>query len=70
MSGYFLSPEAENDVFEIWRYLAEKATIAFADRTEAVLFDAFETLARNPGIGHERRDVGEVLEGRAGHSTG
>jgi plasmid stabilization system protein ParE len=57
MSGYIISPEAENDAFEIWRYLAEKASVPFADRTEEVLFDAFALLARNPGLGHERRDL-------------
>ena len=57
MSVYVLSPEAEEDVFEIWRYLAEKASIEIANRAEARLYEAFELLAKNPNLGHKRSDL-------------
>ena len=57
MRGYTLSPEAEEDLFQIWRYLAEKASPEIADRIESRLYEAFEMLARNPGLGHKRTDL-------------
>lgn len=35
MSGYVLSSEAVEDVFQIWRYLAEEASVETANRIEA-----------------------------------
>jgi plasmid stabilization system protein ParE len=57
MSGYILSPECEEDLFEIWQYLAVDTGPELADRIEAELFSRFVLLARSPGIGHERRDL-------------
>jgi plasmid stabilization system protein ParE len=57
MSGYILSPEAEEDIFEIWSYLAKEASVALADQVESELFDDFSLLARSPGIGHRRQDL-------------
>lgn len=53
MSSYLLSNEAEEDVFEIWRYLAEKTSVETANRAEARLYEAFELLAKNPNFGSQ-----------------
>ncbi|MEX2301706.1 MAG: type II toxin-antitoxin system RelE/ParE family toxin [Bryobacterales bacterium] len=57
MTAYLVSPQAEQDVFEIWQYLANQASVDFANRVESELFDAFALLARNPGLGHKREDL-------------
>ena len=41
---------------EIWEYIAHD-NIRAADRWIGKLFDAFDTLARNPGVGHKREDL-------------
>ena len=56
MSGYVLGGGAEQDLDEIWEYIAEDSVDA-ADRLLAKLFEAFEELARTPGIGHKREDL-------------
>jgi plasmid stabilization system protein ParE len=56
MSGYVLGTAAELDLDEIWEYIAEDSIDA-ADRWIERLFDAFEKLAQNPGIGHKREDL-------------
>lgn len=56
MSGYVLSREADRDLDELWDYIAEDSVDA-AEHLIANLFDAFESLARNPGIGHTRKDL-------------
>jgi plasmid stabilization system protein ParE len=56
MSGYVLGSAAELDLDEIWEYIAHDSVDA-ADRWIARLFDAFEKLARNPGMGHKREDL-------------
>ena len=52
MKSFVLSPEAEEDIFEIWSYLANEVNVEFADQIESNLFDAFALLSRNPGLGH------------------
>lgn len=56
MSGYVLGRDAEQDLNDLWDYIAEDSVEA-ADRLIAALFDAFEALARNSGIGHKRQDL-------------
>ena len=56
MSKYVLGILAERDLDEIWEYIAQD-TIESADRWVGRLFDAFEAIARNPGIGHTRKDL-------------
>jgi len=56
MTEYVLSTGAELDLNEIWEYIALD-NIRAADRWIGKLFDAFEALARNPGMGHERKDL-------------
>jgi plasmid stabilization system protein ParE len=52
VKAFVLSPEAEEDVWNIWQYLAQEAELAVADRVEATLFAKMELLASMPGIGH------------------
>ena len=57
-SFYVLSPDALQDLQGIWHFVAldnEKA----ADRLEDELFNAFEKLARQLGMGHARPDLTE-----------
>jgi plasmid stabilization system protein ParE len=56
MKEYVLSTGAELDLDEIWEYIAHDNVNA-ADRWIGKLFDAFEAVARNPGIGHKRQDL-------------
>ncbi len=56
MNKYVLNVDAEQDLNEIWEYIADDSIDA-ADRWIAKLFDAFESLAQSPGIGHKREDL-------------
>jgi plasmid stabilization system protein ParE len=56
MTKYVLSTDAELDLDEIWEYIALD-NINAADRWIGQLFDAFDALARNPGMGHRREDL-------------
>jgi plasmid stabilization system protein ParE len=56
MNEYVLGSEAEIDLDEIWEYIAHDSIDA-ADRWMGKLFDAFDAIARNPGIGHKREDL-------------
>jgi plasmid stabilization system protein ParE len=56
VSNYILGPDAALDVDDIWEYIAADSTGA-ADQWIAKLFDAFEAIARVPGIGHKREDL-------------
>ena len=57
MTQYILAPDADEDVFEVWCYLFQKAGLKTANRIESELYDAFEALARTPGQGHPRPDL-------------
>jgi plasmid stabilization system protein ParE len=53
--GYFVSPEANSDIFEIWRRITkDSGKLATVD---AELHAVFEALARMPGQGHGREDL-------------
>lgn len=56
MMAYVLGRDAERDLDAIWDYIAEENLDA-ADRTLNELFEAFELLAKNPRIGHKRKDL-------------
>ncbi len=47
---------AEQDLEAIWDYIADDSVDA-ADHWVARLFDAFDALAQNPGMGHKREDL-------------
>jgi plasmid stabilization system protein ParE len=58
MPGYVLSPDALQDLQDIWDFIAFDNVNA-ADQLEDELFDAFEKLARRPQIGHFRSDLSD-----------
>ena len=58
MSAYILSPDALQDLEDIWDFIAFDNPSA-ADRLEDEFFNAFEKLARQPRMGHSRLDVTE-----------
>ena len=56
MAVYVLSPEALEDLQNIWDFVASDSVNA-ASKLQDRLFDAFESLARFPGQGHTRTDL-------------
>ncbi len=58
MTRYTFTPEAEDDVDEIWEYIAED-DIGSADRVIGEIHEAVETLADLPGMGHRRDDLAD-----------
>ena len=56
MNRYVLSVDAEQDLNEIWEYIAQDNKDA-ADSWIEKLFDAFHALAFAPGMGHNREDL-------------
>jgi plasmid stabilization system protein ParE len=56
VSGYRLTPSAENDLFEIWSYIARDSTDA-ANRVEEAIYDACRLLAGSPNVGQVRPDL-------------
>ena len=53
---FVLSPEALDDLDQIWLYIAED-DIPAADRIEHEIREAIKVLAERPEIGHFRRDL-------------
>jgi len=56
---YRLSALAEQDLEEIWSYVAEDASPAAADRLIDAIIDRFELLAEQPRMGRLRPEFGE-----------
>ena len=56
MADHFYSPEARLDLLEIWEYIARDDLDA-ADQVEQEIRLAVLQLARNPELGHLRRDL-------------
>ncbi|MGA2186491.1 MAG: type II toxin-antitoxin system RelE/ParE family toxin [Bryobacteraceae bacterium] len=56
MDSYQVSAEAQNDLFEIWRRIAEDS-IELADRIEGEFHELFSSIGRMPGHGHRRKDL-------------
>ncbi len=56
MKGYEFSPEARDDLQEIWIFVAGDSPAA-ADKLEADIYKACEILAENPRLGHKRTDL-------------
>jgi len=57
--AYRLSALAEQDLEEIWFYVAEDASPATADRLIDTIFDRFELLVQQPRMGRNRPEFGE-----------
>jgi plasmid stabilization system protein ParE len=69
---YRLSAIAEEDLDEIWSYVAEDASPTTADRLSDANFDRFELLVEQPRMGRNRPEFGRVfvpLSSRAMSST-
>lgn len=56
MADHFFSPQARRDLVEIPEYIARENLDA-ADRVEQEIQQAILMLARNPELGHLRRDL-------------
>ena len=56
MKSYRLTPAAEDDLFDIWAYIAADNCDA-ADHLESDLVVACQRLAERPELGHFRRDL-------------
>jgi plasmid stabilization system protein ParE len=56
MSEYEISGQAELDLSDIWRYIAEDSPDA-ADRVEEAIFDACRLVAENPLIGRMQPEL-------------
>lgn len=54
--SYEVSAEAQDDLFEIWRRIAEDS-LDLAYRIQAEFYALFESLARMPHQGHARKDL-------------
>ncbi len=58
MFPYVLSPNVLQDLQDIWDFIAADNAPA-ADKLEDEFFEAFEILAKRPGMGHTRSDLTE-----------
>ncbi len=56
MKPYSLSLGADQDLDEIWKYIA-RDSIEAADRWIDTLYEAFDFISRTPGCGHARSDL-------------
>ena len=55
----FVLARAYRDISEIWNYIAADNPAA-ADELEEQFFEAIKLLGEQPGIGHQRADVGDT----------
>ena len=67
MGEYRLSPRAERDLEEIWRYTEGRWSAAQADRYTGALIDMIEELAADPAKG---RPVDDIRPGYRKRSAG
>jgi plasmid stabilization system protein ParE len=56
MSSYLLTPQAEDDLFTVWSYIAQDDVVA-ADRVEAQIYEACAFLSSASQAGHIRSDL-------------
>jgi antitoxin ParD1/3/4 len=56
MSRYQFTPQAADDLLDIWTFIAGDSPEA-ADRVEAAVFRACDLLADSPFMGRTRKDV-------------
>ena len=66
---YRLSTLAEQDLDEIWSYVAEDASPATADRFIDAIIDRFELLAEQPRMGRLRPEFGEAFDRSPSRTT-
>ena len=53
---YDVSAEAQNDLFEIWRRIAQDS-VELANRIDGEFHELFASLGRMPRQGHTRKDL-------------
>jgi len=56
MSEFVLHPDAVKDLEEIWEYIADD-NLEAADRIREEIYDAIQSLAPFPYVGHSRPDL-------------
>jgi plasmid stabilization system protein ParE len=56
--AYVLSPEALQDLQDLWDFIAAD-NVTVADKLENELFEVFGRLAQRPRMGHTRSDLTE-----------
>jgi plasmid stabilization system protein ParE len=59
MSEYQFTPQATDDLFEIWSYIA-RDSIEAANRVEVAICEACEFVAATPLGGHVRKDLSDL----------
>ena len=57
--SYRLSALAEQDLEDIWSYVAEDASPSIADQLIDTIFDRFDLLVDQPRMGRNRPEFGE-----------
>ena len=60
MSGYVLTPTAQQDLLQIRDYYWEQAGYRIARQVLTEFVGAFQFLGRTPGAGHKREDLAEA----------
>ncbi|MFZ1007901.1 MAG: type II toxin-antitoxin system RelE/ParE family toxin [Candidatus Sulfotelmatobacter sp.] len=58
MLPYVLSPDAFQDLQDVWDFIASD-NVPAADKLENEFFEVFEMLAERPRMGHTRSDLAE-----------
>jgi plasmid stabilization system protein ParE len=58
MTGSVLSPQARQDLHEIWEYIA-RDNIDAADALRDRIYNAIRRLEEMPGMGHGREDLAD-----------
>jgi plasmid stabilization system protein ParE len=56
MSKYRFTPQALDDLFEIWSFIA-RDNLPAADRVEEAVYQACALLGESPFAGHARKDL-------------
>jgi plasmid stabilization system protein ParE len=54
---FVLSPEAAQDIIQIWRYIRDESSVETAERVESAIREKIVFLTKNPRAGHLRTDL-------------
>ena len=54
---FTLAPQAALDLFEIWEYIKDQASVTTADHVESAIRERIAFLAASPEAGHYRKDL-------------
>ena len=58
MKRFILTPRAQQDIYDIWEYIADD-NLGAADRVLDALEKAMVELAKSPGLGHSREELSD-----------